>query len=62
MSLKESQPSQLPGLIIEQGVAGARPLRYKKILWKAKREATLILTLLYSFQLFTVIGTGGDQI
>lgn len=36
MSLAKSWSSQLPELIIELGVAGARPLRYKKILWKAK--------------------------
>lgn len=36
LSLAESQSSQLPELIIELGVAGARPLWYKKILWKAK--------------------------
>lgn len=54
MSLAKSQSSQLPELIIELGVAGARPLWYKKILWKAKggdnnnSHPILFLSIIYS--------------
>lgn len=54
LSLAESQSSQLPELIIELGVAGARPLWYKKILWKAKgggnnhSHPIIFLSIIYS--------------